>query len=76
MMATTTHPNTVHNLWLSQAWQSIRALLVRGLDMLHTGQQRHRMRRDLLSLNDRLLRDVGLSRAEAEREASTPFWQL
>jgi uncharacterized protein YjiS (DUF1127 family) len=26
-------------------------------------------------LDDRLLRDVGLSRAEAEREAHKPFWR-
>lgn len=75
-MATTTHPSTVHNLWLSHVWQSIRVLLVRGLDILRTWQQRHRTRRDLLNLNDRLLRDIGISRAEAEREASKPFWQI
>ena len=75
-MATTIHPSTVHNLQLSQVWQSIRALLVRGLDTLRTLQQRHRTRHDLLSLNDRLLRDIGISRAEAEREVSEPFWQI
>lgn len=75
-MATTTYPNTIHNLWLSHVWQSIRVLLVRGLDILRTWQQRHRTRRDLLNLNDRLLRDIGISRAEAEREASKPFWQI
>jgi uncharacterized protein YjiS (DUF1127 family) len=75
-MATTTHHSTVHNLWLNQVWQSIRSLLVRGLDILRTWQQCYRTRRDLLGLNDRLLRDIGTSRTETEREASKPFWQI
>ncbi|MGF0337667.1 DUF1127 domain-containing protein [Ectopseudomonas toyotomiensis] len=33
-------------------------------------------RRVLLKLNDQQLRDIGLSRAQAEREASLPFWKL
>lgn len=31
-------------------------------------------RRALALLNDRLLRDIGLTRAEAEMEAGKPFW--
>ena len=33
-----------------------------------------RQRRALLALNDHMLEDIGISRAEAEREASRPFW--
>lgn len=33
-------------------------------------------RRVLLKLNDQQLRDIGLSRAQAEREANLPFWKL
>lgn len=33
-------------------------------------------RRVLLKLNEQQLRDIGLSRAQAEREASLPFWKL
>ena len=33
-------------------------------------------RRRLLKLNDQQLRDIGLSRAQAEREPSLPFWRL
>lgn len=38
--------------------------------------RRLRTRRALLRLSDRQLADVGLSRAEAEREARRPFWTL
>lgn len=33
-----------------------------------------RQRRALLALNDRMLKDIGISRAEAEQEARRPFW--
>lgn len=32
-------------------------------------------RRDLLMIEERLLRDVGLTRQDIELEASKPFWQ-
>ena len=34
-----------------------------------------RQRRALLTLNDRMLKDIGATRAEAEREAGRPFWR-
>lgn len=37
--------------------------------------QRHRQRRSLLRLDDRLLEDIGVSRADAEAEAAKPFWR-
>jgi uncharacterized protein YjiS (DUF1127 family) len=33
-----------------------------------------RQRRALLALNDRMLKDIGISRAEAEHEANRAFW--
>lgn len=38
-------------------------------------QERHAQRRALLALDDDMLKDIGLSRAEAWQEASKPFWQ-
>jgi uncharacterized protein YjiS (DUF1127 family) len=46
-----------------------------SLDTLRLWQQRHRGRRDLLHLNERMLRDIGLNRAAATREAYKAFWQ-
>jgi uncharacterized protein YjiS (DUF1127 family) len=36
---------------------------------------RQRQRHDLAQLDDRMLRDIGLSRVDAEREAGKPFWR-
>lgn len=36
----------------------------------------HRQRRALSRLDDRLLRDIGVTRAEAAREAAKPFWDF
>ena len=36
---------------------------------------RQRQRHDLAQLDDRMLRDIGLSRVDAEREATKPFWR-
>lgn len=38
-------------------------------------QERKTQRRQLLSLDDRALRDIGISRADAEREYRKPFWR-
>ncbi len=35
-----------------------------------------RERRQLLDLDPRLLKDIGLSPEEADREASRPFWDM
>lgn len=37
--------------------------------------QRHRSRRELLRLSDCMLKDIGISRADAQWEASKPFWR-
>ncbi len=36
----------------------------------------YRERRQLLALSDATLKDIGVSRADAEREASRSFWDL
>jgi len=37
--------------------------------------ERSRQRRALLKLDDRMLRDIGIARSEAEAEADKPFWR-
>ena len=75
MMRTATYPSIVQKQPSSRVWQNIHALLARGLDVLHTWQQRHRGRCALLQLDDWLLKDLGYSRAAAAREARKPFWR-
>ena len=47
----------------------------RALDLLLLWHQRARDRRQLESLSDHMLRDIGLSRADVFAEASKPFWR-
>jgi uncharacterized protein YjiS (DUF1127 family) len=48
----------------------------RAIELVLDWQDVARQRRALLALNERLLKDIGISRADAEREASRPFWDL
>jgi uncharacterized protein YjiS (DUF1127 family) len=43
--------------------------------MLLLFHERARQRQALRALDDRLLKDIGVSRADAEREANKPFWR-
>ena len=52
-----------------------RGLVTRLFDQVFTWLDRARQRRHLSELDDRLLRDIGLSRVEVEQEVSRRFWQ-
>jgi uncharacterized protein YjiS (DUF1127 family) len=45
--------------------------------MLRIGRMyaRWQQRQNLRDLDDHLLRDIGITRPQAEREASKPFWK-
>jgi len=45
------------------------------VDAVMAGHERWRQRQALLSLDDHLLKDIGVSRVEAEGEAGKPFWR-
>lgn len=51
------------------------SLLVRLVDTLYVWLERNRSRRELRSLDTRILHDIGLSRYDAEHEAAKPFWR-
>jgi uncharacterized protein YjiS (DUF1127 family) len=46
-----------------------------AVQRLQLWRDRARQRRQLACLNDRLLRDIGLTRADVFAESSKPFWQ-
>lgn len=48
---------------------------LRFADMLLQFHERARQRQALMALDERLLKDIGISRADAQREASKPFWR-
>ncbi|MDH3670701.1 MAG: DUF1127 domain-containing protein [Gammaproteobacteria bacterium] len=45
------------------------------IDMLLGWHERARQRRTLLTLDDCMLKDIGVSRTDAELEANKPFWR-
>jgi len=47
----------------------------RAVDLVLIWHERVRQRRQLRSLSTYMLRDIGLSRADVEGEASKPFWR-
>jgi uncharacterized protein YjiS (DUF1127 family) len=47
----------------------------RAIDLLLTWHDRSRQRRHLRSFSTHMLHDIGLSRADVEREATKPFWR-
>ena len=51
------------------------AALARLVVWLGRTMLRSRGRSSLIELDDRLLRDIGISRAEALRESDKPFWR-
>lgn len=51
------------------------ARFTRLLDTLSCYQKRHCSRQRLLTLSDHQLKDIGLTRADAQREASRSFWE-
>lgn len=56
--------------------QPLLGLIERGFDWLARALEAREQRRALLGLSDVMLKDIGISRADAEREAARPFWDL
>ncbi len=46
-----------------------------AVDRIDEWQARARSRRELMSLDDRTLQDIGLGRGDAYMEYSKPFWR-
>jgi len=55
--------------------RALTMLATRAVEILFVWHERESQRRALESLGDHALRDIGLSRADAAREADKPFWR-
>jgi uncharacterized protein YjiS (DUF1127 family) len=66
---------TLHTVSPAAPSASTIGVLTRATDALLGWLQRDRDRRALQTLDDRLLRDIGVSRGDVEAEAAKPFWR-
>ncbi len=71
----TTHATTVIPFDEPSLLDRVFDLARRALDTLVTWQERSMQRRHLMELDDRLLADMGMTRADAVGEHSKPFWR-
>jgi uncharacterized protein YjiS (DUF1127 family) len=60
--------------WGGAASKFFVASVLKILDGLVTWQERARQRHALQSIDNRGLKDIGLSRADVDRECRKPFW--
>jgi uncharacterized protein YjiS (DUF1127 family) len=60
---------------MRQDWSSLASAAQRAVQLLLIWRERAWQRRQLEMLNDHMLRDIGISRAEAHGEAAKPFWR-
>ncbi|MBM3556749.1 MAG: DUF1127 domain-containing protein [Alphaproteobacteria bacterium] len=58
-----------------QPFNGVLAFLARALDRFLLYRNRAVGRRLLAAMDDRMLRDIGLSRGNAQMEADKPFWK-
>lgn len=49
--------------------------LTKGLKICECWYVRYQQRRQLLALDDQMLKDIGLTRATAQQEGNKPFWR-
>ena len=64
---------SVDQSWWRHGLAAAPLKLLARLVARHHGRQRQRF--TLAQLDDRMLRDMGISRCEAERESAKPFWR-
>jgi uncharacterized protein YjiS (DUF1127 family) len=74
----TTQPEAVPSWrqWLGTGFRKARRDLLELLEVVATWSQRAGERRQLLTLDERMLKDIGANRADAWQEAHKPFWRV
>ncbi|MDZ4738219.1 MAG: DUF1127 domain-containing protein [Rhodospirillaceae bacterium] len=72
---TTRHATLHHHHATHSAGSILRDGLARVFGAFDVWQERAQMRRGLATMDDRLLRDIGLTRADVKQELGKPFWR-
>ena len=55
--------------------RTVQQLVLLIADVIALWRERARSRKQLLRLDDALLKDIGITRADVERETMKPFWR-
>ncbi len=61
--------------WLKDGKRLVAADVMRTWSLIKVWDKRARQRHELKGLSDHTLNDIGVSRAEIDREAHKPFWK-
>jgi uncharacterized protein YjiS (DUF1127 family) len=69
-------PQPLREPLLLRGWRALNAAIEHAVDGIFTWHERIRMRRQLMMLDDRLLKDIGITRLDAQSEAEKPFWRV
>jgi uncharacterized protein YjiS (DUF1127 family) len=59
----------------ARSWRGLRIRLVRAVERVQLWQERAHERHALASLDDHILKDIGVTRSEVNAEAAKPFWK-
>lgn len=73
--AISSRPVSTHEGALPGLAGAIRRAAIGAVDFLLTWNRRARERHLLAALDEARLKDIGISRADVEREAAKPFWR-
>ena len=61
--------------WLGAGWRLFKSDAGELFALLTKWQRRAAMRQHIRTLDRRMLKDIGISRADIEAEAQKPFWR-
>ncbi len=68
--------DAARSFWRSKVWAGIARWFEKWRQLqISIEFEKARQRRVLLGLDDRLLRDIGLTREQVEREVRKPYWK-
>lgn len=79
-MSNTSHPSQAavaapeFGLYGREFTRALQRLTVRAFTTLLEWEERARQRHRLSGLDDRMLKDIGLTRADVSHEVEKPFW--